>query len=165
MFFFDDFIKKINKKEIVEKKIRKYRVELRKMIMFLGTGIPLILIGGFQSYIGYMGIEGKKNFIEIGIGLIFIFLGLKSLKTMTDYKIILDEKKEKLYGQGIDLNFKDIDLCELKEGIAGRGRIQIILRIVTKDKKEIIIPLMMNKRIEFVAVLRKNLDKKFHIIK
>lgn len=165
MFFFDDLVKKIEKKEIKEKKNRKYRVEIRRMIMFLGTGIPLLLIGAFQGYIGYIGVEGKKNFIQIGIGLVFIFLGFKNLKTMFDFKITLDEINGKIYGQGLDLKFDDIEICELKEGIAGKGRIQTILRIITKDKKEIIIPLMMNKKIEFAAVFKKNLGKRFIVIK
>lgn len=165
MFFFDDFVKKVEKKEVKEKRVRKYRVEMRRMIMFLGTGIPLLLIGAFQGYIGYVGMEGKKNFIQIGIGLVFIFLGLKNLKTMFDFKITLDEINGKVYGQGLDLNFTDIQSCELKEGVAGKGRIQTILRIVTKEKKEIIIPLMMNKKIEFVAIFRKTLGERFYIVK
>ncbi|MGL4868459.1 MAG: hypothetical protein ACRC4S_07450, partial [Cetobacterium sp.] len=74
MFFYDDFIKKIEKTKIEFKPKKIYRLEAKKLIMWLGTGFPLILIGLLQGYIGY-----TKNFSipYLGIAGLLLFLGLK----------------------------------------------------------------------------------------
>lgn len=163
MFFYDDFIKKIEKTKVEYKPIRKYGLENKKMIMWLGTGVPLILIGLLQGYIGY-----TKNFSipYIAIAALLLFLGLKHLKNILMYKVVLDCQNKKIIGQGLDLKFSDIDTCTLKEAVVGKGsRLQVIIRIITIDKREIIIPLIMGKKIDFICALRDELKEKFSIIK
>lgn len=163
MFFFDDYIKKINKTKIEYKPVRKFNLEIKKVVMWLGTGLPLILIGVLQGYIGY-----TKNFSipYMVIAAILIFLGGKHFKNLFSYKIVIDSEKQTLKGQGVDLSFDNIESCTLKEGVVGKGsRLQILVRILTKDKREIIIPLIMNKKIEFICALRDILKERFSIIK
>lgn len=163
MFFYDDFIKKIEKTKIEYKPVRKYGLESKKMIMWLGTGVPLILIGLLQGYIGY-----TKNFSipYIAIAALLLFLGFKHLKNILMYKIVLDCENKKIVGQGLNLSFDEIDSCTLKEAVIGKAsRLQVIVRIVTKDKREIIIPLIMGKKIDFICALKDELKEKFSIIK
>ncbi|MGL5088328.1 MAG: hypothetical protein ACRC6Z_02570 [Cetobacterium sp.] len=163
MFFFDDFIKKIAKTKIEFKPIRKYSLESKKLIMWLGTGFPLILIGILQGYIGYI-----KGFSipYLAIAGVLLFLGLKHLKKIFMYKIVLDCEKKKIIGQGLDLAFNDIETCVLKEDVVGKGsKLQVIIRIITKDKREIIVPLIMGKKIEFICTLRDELKEKFSMVK
>ncbi|MGL4642048.1 MAG: hypothetical protein ACRCVB_03105 [Cetobacterium sp.] len=163
MFFYDDFIKKIAKTKIEYKAMRKYSLEAKKLVMWLGTGLPLILIGLLQGYIGY-----TKDFSipYLAIAGLLLFLGLKHLKNIFSYKIVLDCEKKKVLGQGLDLAFEDIESCTLKEGVVGKAsRLQVIIRIVTKDKREIIVPLIMGNKIDFICALRDELGEKFSIIK
>ena len=163
MFFYDDFIKKIEKTKVQYKPNKKYTLEGKKMIMWLGTGVPLILIGVLQGYIGY-----TKNFSipYIGIAALLLFLGFKHLKNIFKYKIILDCEKKRILGQGLDLSFDEIETCTLKEAVVGKGnRLQVIIRIVTTDKREIIIPLIMGNKIDFICTLKDELKDKFSIIK
>ncbi|WP_047396311.1 hypothetical protein [Cetobacterium sp. ZOR0034] len=163
MFFYDDFIKKIAETKIEYKAMRKYSLEAKKLVMWLGTGLPLILIGLLQGYIGY-----TKDFSipYLAIAGLLLFLGLKHLKNIFSYKIVLDCEKKKVLGQGLDLAFEDIESCTLKEGVVGKAsRLQVIIRIVTKDKREIIVPLIMGNKIDFICALRDELGEKFSIIK
>lgn len=163
MFFYDDFIKKIEKTKVQYKPLKKYTLEGKKMIVWLGTGVPLILIGALQGYIGY-----TKNFSipYIGIATLLLFLGFKHLKNLFKYKIILDCENKKILGQGLNLSFDEIDTCTMKEGVVGKGnRLQVIIRIVTIDKREIIIPLIMGNKIDFICTLKDELKGKFSIIK
>lgn len=163
MFFFDDFIKKINNTKIDYKGIRKFSLEGKKVVMWLGTGVPLILIGLLQGYIGY-----TKGFSlpYMGISALMIFLGGKHFKNLFSYKIVIDCDNKTIKGQGLDLSFDDIESCTLKEGVVGKAsRLQVMIRIVTKDKREIIIPLIMNKKLIFICTLRDELKERFTIVK
>lgn len=163
MLFFEDFIKKIENTQVEIKGVKKYSLELKKVVMWLSTGIPLIMMGALQGYIGY-----TKDFSipYIAIGLLLIFLGGKHFKIVFSYKVILDMDNRKLYGQDLDLNLDDVESCVLKEAVIGRGsKVQVIARIITKDKREIIVPLLMGNKIEFVACLKAMLKDRFTIFK
>ncbi|WP_297597143.1 hypothetical protein [uncultured Cetobacterium sp.] len=163
MFFFDDFIKKIEKTKVDYKPLRKYGLEMKKKIVWLGTGLPLILIGILQGYMGYL-----KDFSipYIAISGLLLFLGIKHLKNLFSYKIIVDLEHRKIIGEGLDLSLDSVESCTLKESVVGKGnRLQVVIRILTDDKREIIIPLIMNKKIEFICILRDELKGKFKIIK
>lgn len=163
MFFYDDFIKKVEKAKVDYKPLKKYTLEGKKMIVWLGTGIPLALIGVLQGYIGYI-----KNFSVpyLVIAILLLFLGAKHLRNIFKYKIILDCENKKILGQGLNLPFNEIDTCTLKEATVGKNnRLQVIIRIVTSDRREIIIPLIMGNKIDFICTLRDELKSKFSIIK
>lgn len=163
MFFYDDFIKKIEKTKVQYKPVKKYTLEGKKVIVWLGTGIPLALIGGLQGYIGY---TKKFSIAYIAIATILLFLGIKHLKNIFNYKIVLDCVDKRILGQGLDLPFDEIETCTLKEAVVGKGnRLQVIVRIVTTDKREIIIPLIMGNKVDFICTLRDELKGRFSIIK
>ncbi|MGL5356278.1 MAG: hypothetical protein ACRC0F_10320 [Cetobacterium sp.] len=163
MFFFDDFIKKIAKTKIEFRTKRKYRLEVKKLIMWIGTGLPLVLLGLLQGYMGYI---KEFSIPYLGLGVLLIFLGLKHLKNIFTYKIVLDFENKRMIGEGLDLDLRDIETCVLKEGVVGKGnRLQVIIRIVTKDKREIIIPLIMGNKVDFICALRDELKEKFSIKK
>lgn len=163
MFFFEDFIKKIEKTKPNPKKNKSYGFEMKRFIISLGTGIPLILIGILQGYIGY-----TKNFnpVYLGVAIVVLYLGIKQIKNIFSYKILLNSKNQNIVGMGINLNYSDIDSCILQERIIGKGsKLQVVLSIITNDRKEIIIPLVMNKKIDFTATLKAELKERFIIIK
>ncbi|MGL4946897.1 MAG: hypothetical protein ACRC4X_04415 [Cetobacterium sp.] len=163
MFFFDDFIKKITKTKIEFRTKRKYRLEVKKLIMWIGTGLPLVLLGLLQGYMGYI---KEFSIPYLGLGVLLIFLGLKHLKNIFTYKIVLDFENKRMIGEGLDLDLRDVETCVLKEGVVGKGnRLQVIIRIVTKDKREIIIPLIMGNKVDFICALRDELKEKFSIKK
>lgn len=78
----------------------------------------------------------------------------------------MDCENKKILGQGLNLPFNEIDTCTLKEATVGKNnRLQVIIRIVTSDRREIIIPLIMGNKIDFICTLRDELKSKFSIIK
>lgn len=164
MFFFEDFIKKVNEKKIEKLNGRKkFRLEIQKIIVWLSTGIPFILLGSFQIYTGYL---SKYNYIGILIGILLCGFGLRHFKLIFSYGLTIDMDEKVLIGEGQKTEFSMIEKCELKEAIVSKGKkVQVILRIITKDKKEIIIPLIMNKKVEFVATVKYLLKEKFIVIK
>ena len=163
MLFFDDFIKKIENTKVNAKEVEKFRLDGKKTTLLLGTGIPLELIGLFEIYSGYT--AGMK-WIYFVLGAICIYLGFKQMKLIFSYGITLNFKEDRIKGQGVDLSFDDIEKCTLKESIVGRGnRLQVVVEIDTFDRRRIIIPLMMGRKVYFVALLKDKLGKKFNILK
>lgn len=163
MLFFDDFIKKIEKTEVKPKEIEKFSLEAKKTALLLGTGIPLVLIGIFELYMAYA--QGMK-IAYLLMGAIFLFLAFKQMKLVFSYKLILNFKTNKLTSQGLDLSFDDIESCTLKEAVLGRGnRIQVVMEIMTNDKRKIIVPLIMGRKLYFARIMKDTLGKKFIILK
>lgn len=164
MLFYDEFIKKINENtSTTYKDIEKYSLELKRKIMWLGTGIPILLIGIYQVYAG---IQNNNNVINIIFGLIFFYIAFKHIKTVVNYKIQIDNKNKILIYENIILNFSEIKSCVLREGTIGKkGGYQIILDIITTEDKQYLLPLMMGKKINFVKNIKYNLEEKFKIIK
>ena len=74
MFFYDDFIKKVEKAKVDYKPLKKYTLEGKKMIVWLGTGIPLVLIGVLQ---GYMKMEKwlLGGLVTMVLGIMVIVMG------------------------------------------------------------------------------------------
>lgn len=161
MFFYEDFIKKVEKANAEPKDINRYGLEVRRIIVWLSTGIPLLLLGIYQGYMGYI---DNMKLIYLIFAAIFIFLGLKHFKTIFDYKIILNNKEQRFIGKGVDLKYSDIASCTLRENLVGK-KVEVVVDIITVEKKQIIVPLMMSKKVEFVAILKKELGNRFSIIK
>ena len=160
MLFYEDFIKSINSKNNVEmKKIEKFSLEIKRIISGAGIGIPLVLAGLFQ---GYMATIEKVKVIPGVFAIVFLFLGLKQLKTTFSYKIIVDTEKKILNGEKIILSLADIESCTLEERKIGKN-LQVVLDIITLDRKQIIIPLYMKNKERFVLVMRLLLNEKFFI--
>ncbi|MGL4307557.1 hypothetical protein [Cetobacterium sp. SF1] len=162
MFFYEDFIKKVEKKEVNPREIEKFHLEFKKMIIWLGTGVPLILIGGFQAYMGYKDNMKISYFI---FAIVFLFIGFKHLKMIFGYGVTLNLKEQKLLSKGVDLKFDEIDSCTVKEQVIGKGsKVQIVADIITKDRRQIVIPLIMTRKVIFLAILRRELGNRFKMI-
>lgn len=162
MLFFDEFIKSIETTNIIEKDRYTYRLNNRQLILFMIIGISLILLGGLLVYQGYV----ENKIVCYFISIVVFYLALKNFKNIFSYRIKIDKIENSMSGMGLNLSFNDIMECKLKEGIIGKVKyLQVYLRIVTKDKKEIIIPLNMNKKLEFVIVVKKILQERFWVEK
>ena len=162
MLFYEDFIKSISLKNNIEmKEIEKFSVEAKRIVSGAGIGIPLILAGLFQSYLAT--IENVKVMPGV-FALVFLFLGIKQLRTTFSYKVIVDTEKKILTGEKLVLSLNDIDSCTLEEKKIGKN-LQVVLNIITVDRKQIIIPLYMKNKERFVLVMRLLLNEKFFIKK
>lgn len=162
MLFFDDFIKKVEKKEVVLSGKYSFGLEFKKKLTWLATGIPLILMGLFQGYTGYQ-MEKIPYYI---FALVLLGLGAYHFKMAFSYKIVIDFDKGTLKNDKLDLKLDEIDTATLKRMVApGSKRLQACIDVITVDRKEIIVPLIMTNKVEFTAVIRKQLREKFKIIK
>lgn len=160
MFFYDDFIKKLDK-NIQGQGIEKFGLEAKRTAVWLGTGIPFLAAGLMELYISYM-----KNFAvtDLAAGIIFILLSIRHLKLFFGYKIVLDFNEKRLKSKDISFDFENVKSCVLKEQAVGkRKKLEAVLDVITKDGQQIIIPLMMNNKIRFVSLLKNEMGRKFAI--
>lgn len=163
MLFYEDFVKKIESEKNIEvKNMEKFSVELKRLVGGLGIGIPLLLAGIYQGYMATLG-DDVKVFSTV-FALIFLFLGLKQLKTTLMYKINVDTVKKILAGEKLVLDLNVVESCTLKEAKMGKN-LQVILDIITTNKRQIIIPLYMKNKERFVLVMKTLLNEKFFIKK
>lgn len=161
MLFYEEFIKKI-KNDLELKGRERFLLDIKKTIFWLGTGLP-ILVMGIVELMMYLSGKAPKDFI---LAVVFILLALRHLKIYFSYKIILDFEKDLLISNDVTIEFKNIKSCILKEEALGRkGKVQAVVEVVTNDKRKIIIPLMMNKQLRFVSLLNSRLRNIFTIEK
>ncbi|WP_304206158.1 hypothetical protein [Fusobacterium perfoetens] len=120
MLFYEEFIKNIKTDLKVQGK-EKFSLELKRTAMWLGTGIPFLIAGLLQIYI-YL---SSKDIKDIVVGVIFLFLSFKHIKLFLSYGIVLDFDKDILKSKDVELKFKDVESCELREEVVGkRGKVQ-----------------------------------------
>lgn len=164
MIFYDEFIKKVsNNEEKNYKNIEKFSLEISKVVMWLGTAVPILLIALYQLYIGY--VLGYK-LINLGFGILFLLVGIKHLKNLFSYRIKIDLENKILYYEKIKIDLNEVESCTLSEGNLGKkGKFQIILDIITKEKKQYIIPLMMTRKLDFTKIIKIITGNNFKIIK
>ena len=162
MLFYEDFVKKIDSTDKIQlKKIENFSVEIKKLVSGLGIGVPLILIGLLQAYLS----KGDElKILPSILALIFIFLGLKQLKTTLFYRISVDTENKTLVGEKLVLDLNVVESCTLKEAKLGKN-LQVILDIITTNRRQIIIPLYMKYKERFVLVMKEILKEKFFIKK
>ena len=160
MIFYEEFVKKVESAKYELKDIEKFSNEAKKLIVGLGIGIPLILIALFQMYLGKI----DESMVQVGFGLIFLYIGFKQLKGTFSYKITIDMKNKKMLFMKTDIDLNEVEICTMKEGRVGKN-LETILDIITIDKRQYIIPLYMNKKIKFVYCLKTILKDKFLIKK
>lgn len=164
MVFYEDFIKKIGKNSLDNLKEReKFSLEVKRIIMWMGTGIPILLISLYQFYVGTY--NGTKA-INLIFGAIFLYVGVKHIRTVFGYSVELDLLKHSLKYEKTDIDLKEVESCTLKEMQLGKkSEIQVVVDLITKDKKQYIIPLMMGKKMEFVLMLKKYFGENFRMQK
>lgn len=161
MLFYEDLVKKIEEEKIKNiKSIEKFGLNNSKSLVGYGISIPLILIGLFEIY-SYT-IYHKWYLLLIGI--IFFGLGLKQSKTIFTYSITINTEKNNLKFRKLYLQFDNVQSATLKEMKLGK-RIVPVIDMITIDRKQVIIPLYMNKQERFVLLIKEILDEKFSIKK
>lgn len=160
MIFYEEFVKKVESAKYELKDTEKFSNEAKKLIVGLGIGIPLILIALFQMYLGKI----DESMVQVGFGLIFLYIGFKQLKGTFSYKVTIDIKNKKMLFMKTDIDLNEVETCTMKEGRVGKN-LETILDIITIDKRQYIIPLYMNKKIKFVYCLKTILRDKFLIKK
>lgn len=162
MLFYEELVKKIDG-NIELSGQHKFLLDLPKTAMWLGTGIPFFIIGLLEIYIGTgNGIVAK----DLILGMVFLFMGLRHIKMYLSYKVVLDFTEDKLISKELNLDFKKIYSCTLKEDVIGKKKkVRVILEVITKDKEQIFIPIIMNKQVKFLNLFKGRLGDKFKIIK
>lgn len=160
MLFYDEFLKKLNEEKFQVNEIEKFSPEKKKIIVGLGVSLPLIIIAIAQLYMAK--IDG--NVVRIAFALIFIFIGVKQLRTTFSYKIQIDTKNKKIKFMNVNIDLMKIESCTLKEEKVGK-KLEVVLDIITFDKQQYIIPLYMNKKVRFVWLIKTVLVDAFKIKK
>jgi|GEM_PF-239838 len=163
MLFFEDFIKKIEESNGEFKDKEEFSLDSLQKLAILGIGLPILSMGIFQIYYATRGI--KINYTLIIIGVIICFLALKQLSKLSSFTITIDKANKLVKSREINLKFINIDSCTLKE-MSFKRKIKPALDIVYYDngtKRQLIIPLIMNKKVMFVQYFKKLLGKKFLI--
>ena len=161
MLFYEDLVKKIETGKIEDiKKIEKFDLNKAKNISGYGIAIPLILIGLFEvySYTIY-----RKWYLLL-IGALFFALGLKQAKTVFTYSIKVDTEAKNIKFKNLNLNFDDVESGTLKEMKLGK-KVLPVIDMITKDRKQVIIPLYMNKQERFILLVKEILAERFSIEK
>lgn len=164
MIFYEDFIKKIGKSSLdnlPEKS--KFSLEFKKIVMWMGTGVPILLIALYQFYVGTY--DGTKA-INIIFGILFSYLAIKQMRIVIGYSVVVDSIAKILKYEKIEIDLNQVEICTLKESQIGKkAEVQVVLDLITLDGKQYIIPLMMGRKLEFVLMIKKSLGEKFRIQK
>ena len=86
------------------------------------------------------------------------------MKTTLFYRISVDTETKTLVGEKLVLDLNVVESCTLKEAKLGKN-LQVILDIITTNRRQIIIPLYMKNKERFVLVMKEILKEKFFIKK
>lgn len=161
MLFYEELIKKIDGNIETQGKTTFF-LGMDKTLIWLGTGIPFFIIGLMELYI--FTLSDKSSTKDLILGIVLLFIGFRHIRMYFSYRIILDFEKNSLSSKKINIFFSNIKSCTLNEQALGKQkRLQTTLNIITKDKNQIIIPLMMNKKVKFLNLLKSKLGNKFII--
>ena len=161
MLFYEDLVRKIEEEKIENiKKSEKFGLNGMKSLVGYGIAIPLILIGLFEVY-SYT-IYHKWYLLLIGAP--FFALGLKQAKTVFTYSIKVDTEAKNIKFKNLKLNFDDVESGTLKEMKLGK-KVLPVIDMITKDRKQFIIPLYMNKQERFILLVKEILAERFSIEK
>lgn len=163
MVFYEDFLKKISENDdTIYKDKEHFSLELKKKIVFLGSGIPLLLIGIYYGYVWYF---NRNSIINIILSLLILYMGIRTMKKIKNYDLVIDNVDKKMIHNKVNIDFKEVKECTIKEGaIGGKGKnYAVFLEIITNEKQQYIIPLIMNRKEIFVRNVRKILGDKFKI--
>jgi hypothetical protein len=164
MIFFDEFIKKIMQdSKIKYKKRESFGLEIPKKIMFLGTGIPLLMIAVYQAYIAYSTNYKIGNIIFF---IIIFYMGIRHIKKSLFYKIEIDRVENILKYEKTKIELEKVISCTLMEGnIGNKKNFQIFLDIINENNEQYLIPLSMEKKLKFIQIIKEILGDKFKIKK
>ena len=141
-------------------KIEKFGLNKARNILGYGIAIPLILFGLFEVYLYTI----YHKWYLLLIGIIFLGIGLKQLKTVLTYSYIIDSDAKTLKFGKLNLQFDNVQTGTLKEMKLGK-KVLPVIDMITKDRKQVIIPLYMNKQERFILLVKEILAERFSIEK
>lgn len=92
--------------------------------------------------------------------------GIVLVRAPFKYKMEIDLNEKKIRNQNSEFEIEMIKSAELKKMAApGTKRLEACVSIITEDKKNYIIPLIMHNKVEFASVIKKLLGAKFTVVK
>ena len=161
MLFYEYLVKKIEMGKIEDiKKIEKFGLNKARNILGYGIAIPLILFGLFEVYLYTI----HHKWYLLLIGALFFAIGLKQVKTVFTYSIKVNTEAKNIKFKNLNLNFDDVESGTLKEMKLGK-KVLPVIDMITKDRKQVIIPLYMNKQERFILLVKEILAERFSIEK
>ncbi|KID49045.1 hypothetical protein C095_06345 [Fusobacterium necrophorum subsp. funduliforme B35] len=105
-----------------------------------------------------------KQYYLILIALVLFYFGIRQCRNMWAYRITLDTKEKHLLFQKMDIDLENLSSLQVREAKIGRKVIPV-LDFITKDKKQMILPMYMERQVFLVRILQKMLGVRFSIKK
>ncbi len=163
MLLYKNLLKELDENLLEEKSLKeveKFGLSGVKKLTAYSIAIPLISIGLFQIYSFTL---SHKWYIFV-IGLIFLAIGLKHLKNLLVYGIRIYTESGRIKSGKLDIMVKDVEEATLKEMKIGK-KVLPILKLLTNEKRQFIIILLMSNQVRFLNVIKILLKDKFKIEK
>ena len=161
MLFYEDLVKKIEENKIgATQEIEKFSLGKQKILIGLGIATPLCVSGLYEAYL----YTYFHKWYLLLIGIIFLGRGARQIKNIFSYSIQINTLEKTLKFGKLDLNFSNVNSAVLKEMKVGKN-IAAVIDMITQDRKQIIVPLFMNKQERFVLLVKDILKEKFSIKK
>ena len=150
---------KVNKLEL-KNKIYKYGLNYRKRFVWGIVGTNLFILGSYFTYANYQ--NGNK--FSMILSLIVLFFAFSFIYMIFEYKISVDLQKREIFYKKVEISLDNIKKVTLRYMLPpGMKKLEICLDIITKDKVQIIIPLMMNNKLEFTLIIKEIMEREFYI--
>ena len=126
MLFYDDFVKNINEFNKNEfKDLEIFKLEFKKKLVWLCTGIPTIMISLYFAYVGYL---HNYRAINIIFSILLMYMGCKHVFATLKYDIRINNKVGELIYEKMHIPFQEIESCTLRESSVGKkSNYQIVL--------------------------------------
>ncbi len=163
--FYENFVKKIESEDFEIKKEKYiYGLNYLKKTIWIINCINFMVLGFYFAYLLKLkGSEIKFFFIPV----LLLFFSFAFLMTAFSYKVTVDLKSgDIIFKNKLNLKFEEIEKITLKNMLApGRKKVQYCLSIITKEKIQMIFPLVMHNRFQFVMLMKKIFENKFFVDK
>lgn len=161
MFLYENLKKKIENSKLELKKEYKYGLDFRRTFIWGITGGTMLILCIF-----FIVTEWPKNgfnFFTL-VAIITGIMGFSFVMVLFNYKISLNIEKGKLVYKSTEIMFEEIETAVLRRStLPGKTKRMIYIDIITKDRIQAIIPMIMSRKWEFGAVLKTLLNEKFSI--
>lgn len=163
MIFFEDFIKKIEeaqKEELHFQEEEIFGLDKKKKLGGYGIAIPLFLIAIYEAFIAFY----TAKYYLLAFSFLLFYFAFRQCKNISAYRILLKTREQRFIFQNVDIDLKNTESLQLREARIGR-KIIPVLDFISKDKKQMIIPMYMEKQIFLIRILQKLLGEKVSIKK
>src|SRR3712207_928443 len=159
MIFYEDFVKKIEElagEECSFSEVESFGLEKKKKMGGYGIAIPLMLIACYEIFVAFF----MKQYYLIVVALVLFYFGIRQCRNMWAYRITLQTKEKHFLFQKMDIDLENVSTLQVRETKIGKKVIPV-LDFITKDKKQIILPMYMENQVFLVRILQKLLGVRF----